>query len=204
MKIKKLICAALAGIMVLGMSTVAFAAPGITTEEQAILTEAKAKAAELGVSESSAEFKKYYSQAETFLTSNEVTADQAKELVAAVDTAAATAKAEMTAQGVSTLKELKTAKADVFVALESKVAEQVKSATEAVGVSISVDAKGVISANVNGKTAVDAGKVVEQTGFDMTATVVVAAVFVSAIVACLVVASKKKFAEEAYEFLSET
>lgn len=197
MKIRKLLCAVLAGVMVLGMSTVAFAAPGITEDEQAVLTEAKTKAAELGVSESSTEFKKYYSQAETFLTSNDVTAAQAKDLVAAIDTAAATAKAEMNAQGVATLKELKTAKADVFTALTTKVVDQVKAATEAVGVSVSVNAKGEVSANVDNKTVIDSGKVVEQTGFSVTSTVVVAAIFVGAVAACLVVASKKKFTEEA-------
>lgn len=194
---KKLVGAVLVGAMTLAMSVTAFAATGVSADEQALLDKATAKAKELGVdTNASAQYKQYYAQAEQFLASNELTAEQTKELAASVDEAAATVKKEMDAQGATKLGDLK-ANTDLVKSLESKVVSQVKTAAAKVGITISVDASGNYTATAGDAKVADSSNPIKQTGFDLTATVVVAAAFVGAVAVCLVVASKKRFIEEA-------
>lgn len=54
---KKIASLVLAGAMTLSMSVAAFALTGVSTEEQKILDAAPAKAAELGVSTDSAQYR---------------------------------------------------------------------------------------------------------------------------------------------------
>lgn len=198
--VKKLVSAMLVGAMTLAMSATAFAAAaGVSSEEEKILARATEKAQELGVDTSaSAQFNQYYAQAEKFLAENELTTDQVNELTKAVDDAAVTVKAEMDAQGVTKLGDLKS-NTDLVKSLESKVVAQVKAAAEKVGITISVDAEGNYTAKAADTTTpvLDSSNPIKQTGFDLTATVVVVTAFVGAVAVCLVVASKKRFFEEA-------
>ena len=191
--VKKLVGAVLVGAMTLAMSATVFAATaGVSADEQKLLDEATKKAQELGVDTSaSAQFKQYYTQAEKYLAENELTADQVSELSKAVDNAAETVKAEMDAKGVTKLSDLK-ADTNLVKSLENKVVAQVKTAAAKVGITITVDSNGKITAG-----PLSSENPVKQTGFDLTATVVVAVAFVGAVAVCLVVASKKRFFEEA-------
>lgn len=194
---KKLVSAIVVGAATLAMSVTAFAATGVSSEEQALLDKATAKAQEVGVdTTASAQFKQYYAQAEQFLASNDLTAEQTKEMSAAIDDASETVKAEMKAQGVTKLGDLK-ANTDLVKSLENKVTAQIKTAAEKVGIKISVDASGNYTASVGNKKVADSSNPIKQTGFDLMATVVVAAAFIGAAAVCIVVASKKRFIEEA-------
>ncbi len=194
---KKLVSAIVVGTAALAMSVTAFAATGVSAEEQALLDKATAKAQEVGVdTTASAQFKQYYAQAEQFLASNELTAEQATEMSAAIDEATETVKTEMKAQGVTNLGDLK-ANTDLVKNLENKVVAQVKTAAEKVGINISVDASGNYTASIGDTKVADSSNPIKQTGFDLIATVVVAAAFVGAAAVCMVVASKKRFIEEA-------
>lgn len=218
-KMKKLVSFVLAGAMTLAMSVCTFAAtPGITDAEQKILDEARAKATYLGVDvNTSKTYQEYYSQASTYLAKNDLSQAQIDAMVAAVDEAASTAKAEMDAKGVAKLGDLdKTA----FEALFEKVSNQVTTAAKAVGIVIKRDANGgfvvepVTTSNDDKKTDVyvqggGSNKVVQQTGADlaadkvdtaasidttatsMTSTVVMSVMFVGAVAVCGVVAKKK-------------
>ena len=195
-KFKKLVSFVLAGAMTLAMSVSAFAATGVTETEQKILNEAKAKAVELGVNvNTSQRYKDYYAQAETYLVKNDLTDKQVDALVAAVDEAAATAKKEMSSNGVSKLGDLSSS---VFAALESKVSSQITKAAEAVGIHVTKTANGWEVQDVNGNTVAQnttgtngSNATIKQTGAELTTTVVMAVMFVGALSACVVVAKKR-------------
>lgn len=216
--IKKLTSVVLAGAMTLVMSVCAFATTDITAEEKVILTRAEEKAIELGVDvQTSAKYKEYVSQASTYLAKNELTQEQIDALVKAVDDATATAQAEMKAKGVFKLSELS---AEDFAKLYDKVGNQITVAAEAVGIVVKKTADGFevedVKASAEGKkedkeqkkdTYVQTNPVIKQTGSDiadidmsaasvnttadMTSTVVLAVLFVGAVVVCGVVAKKK-------------
>ena len=188
-KMKKLISFVLAGAMTLAMSVSAFAAQGVTAAEQKILDQAKVKAEELGVdTNTSSQYKNYYGQAESYLARNELTQTQIDAMVAAVDEAAATAKAEMAANGVTRLGDLSPS---VFAALEDKVANQITKAAAAVGIKVVVTKDGWAVQDLKGDTVIDNEKPIKQTGSDMTTTAVMAVMFVGALSACVVVAKKR-------------
>lgn len=196
---KKLVAAALVGVMTLAMGASTFAATGVSAEEQALLNKATQKAQELGVdTNASAAFKEKYAEAEKYLAANELTAEQIKAADSSIDEAAATLKAEMDAQGVTKLGDLKT-KLDMSAleALENKVATQVAEAMAKVGIKITITPNGYLISDPAGQTITDSSNPIKQTGFDLTATVAVAAAFAGAVAVCLVVASKKRFIEEA-------
>lgn len=195
-KFKKLVSFALAGAMSLAMTVSAFAATGVTTTEQKILNEAKAKALELGVDvDASQRYKDYYAQAESYLVKNDLSDKQVEALVAAVDEAAAAAQKEMDSNGAAKLSDLS---ANVFASLESKVAAQITKAAEAVGIHVAQTANGWEVQDVNGNTVVQSttgsdgsNATIKQTGAELTSTVVMAVMFVGALSACIVVAKKK-------------
>ena len=196
---KKLVAAALAGVMTLAMSVSVFAATGVSADEQKLLDKAKQKAQELGVdTNASAAFKEKYAEAESYLSRNDLTAEQIKAAEASIDEAATTLKAEMTAQGVEKLGDLKE-KLDLkaLEALENKVATQVADNMAKVGIKITITADGYLISDTAGQPIADSSNPIKQTGFDLTATVVVAVAFAGAVAVCLVVASKKRFIEEA-------
>lgn len=197
---KKLVAAALAGVMTLAMGVSAFAATaGVSADEQALLDKATKKAQELGVdTNASAQFKQYYTEGERYLAETNLSAEQVSALSASIDDAAKTVKAEMDTQGVTKLGDLK-AQPSVLQALQDKVVAQVKTAADKVGISISVNADGSVTVKTatSNTPVADSSNPVKQTGFDLTATVVIAAAFAGAVAVCLVVASKKRFIEEA-------
>ena len=196
---KKLVAAALAGVMTLAMGVSAFAATGVSSDEQALLDKATQKAQELGVdTNASAQFKQYYAEGERYLAETDLNAEQIAALSASIDDAAKTVKAEMDAQGVTKLGDLK-AQPSVLQALENKVVAQVKTAADKVGITITVNADGSVTVKTaaSNTPVADSSNPIKQTGCDLTATVVVAVAFAGAVAVCLVVASKKRFIEEA-------
>lgn len=190
-RMKKFFGVLMASAMTLAMSVSAFAATGVTAAEQTILDAAKSKAVELGVDvNTSKQYKSYYSQAETYLASNDLSQDQVNAMVAAVNEAAATAKAEMDAKGVAKLSDLSQ---DIFTALESKVANQITKAAEKVGIQISATASGwTVQAIGNGKTVASSTGVIKQTGANLSTTIVMAVMFAGAVTVCGVVATKRR------------
>lgn len=197
--VKKLVAAALAGVMTLAMGVSAFAATGVSADEQALLNKATQKAQELGVDTNASEaFKTKYAEAEKYLAANDLSAEQIKAADASIDDAATTLKAEMTAQGVTKLGDLKE-KLDTkaLEALETKVATQVSDSMAKVGIKIAITANGYVVSDPAGQPIADSTNPIKQTGFDLTATVVVVVAFVGAVAVCLVVASKRRFLEEA-------
>lgn len=191
-KMKKVLSVLMAGAMTLAMSVSAFAATGVSAAEQTILDTAKLKAIELGVDVSkSTQYKNYYSQAETYLASNDLSEEQVNAMVTAVNEAAATAKTEMSAQGVTKLSDLSKS---VLGSLESKVASQITTAAAKVGIEISASSNGwSVKAVNNGTTVASSSNVIKQTGApDFTTTVVMSAMFVGAVAVCGVVAKKRK------------
>lgn len=191
---KKVASLVLAGAMTLSMSVAAFALTGVSAEEQKILDAAPAKAAELGVPTTSAQYQKYYAQAETYVQQNDMTTEQVNGALEAMDEATAEAKAEMTKAGVTSLLDLDQS---VLASLTSECAKTVNTKLESVGIKVKVSADGtvdVVSTSGDAQksnTVVQTTNVIKQTGSDMTATVVVSAAVVGAIAACGVVARRK-------------
>lgn len=196
---KKLVAAALAGVMTLAMSVSVFAATGVSAEEQTLLDKATKEAQNLGVdTNASAAFKEKYAEAEKYLAANDLTAEQIKEANVAIDDAVVIMKDEMTAQGVTKLGDLKEKLSlEQLEALETKVATKVSDDMAKVGIKITLNANGYTISDAAGQPIVDSSNPIKQTGFDLTATVVVAVAFAGAVAVCLVVASKKRFIEEA-------
>lgn len=193
---KKVTSLVLAGAMTLAMSVSAFAATGISAEEQKILDTAAVKAAELGVSTSSAQYQKYYSQATTYLQQNDMDATQINGALTAMDQATAEAKAAMQEAGVTSLLDLDK---DKLTSLTSTCATTIQKELDKAGIKVQVSADGTVSFTENKKTddgvknntVVNTGSVIKQTGSDMTATAAVAVAVVGAVAACGVVAKKK-------------
>lgn len=138
--VKKLVSFVLAGVMALAMSVSVFAATtGISTDEQRILDEAKIKATELGVKETSEMYQKYMSEASTYLAKNELSKAQVDAMVKAIDDAAATAKSYMKSKGVSRLGQLSSKD---FNELFDQVGEKIVAAAKAVGIVVKKTADG--------------------------------------------------------------
>lgn len=207
-KLKKLMSVALAGAMALAMSVSVFAA-GISSDEQKILDTAKARAVELGVAGTET-YKNYVAQAESYLTANDLSSTQANAMVNAVNAAAT--KASQSLSAGQTLFDLSK---EELTSLFKEVANDVKVAANAVGITMEIDANGNITVHApkddGTKTQVgNTGKVIKQTGTDlaidkvgtsvtvaptatdMTTTVVLCVMFVGAVAVCGVVAKKKK------------
>ena len=202
-KMKKVMVLLMAAVMVACMSLTAFAATGVTAEEQKILDEATAKAKELGVdTTNSKKFKDTYAQAESYLAQAEPTTEQIDALVKTVDECATTAKTAMSENGAVKLSDLSDS---VLSSVEDTVMTTVKESAAKVGITISFakNADGSISYKASvptaegSKTVATNDTVVKQTGSNLSTTVVVAAMLVGAVAVCGVVASKKRFAEEA-------
>lgn len=185
---KKLICFVATLAMVAGMSLSVFAA-GISAKEQALLDQAKAKAAELGVAESSAEYQKYMSQANTFLAKADLDEAQVNTLIKSVDEAAATAKAEMDKQGVKKVTDLDKT---VFTSVKNNVVAKVTAAAKDAGITVKANGNGSFTVSYGDVVVSTSTNVVKQTGADLSATVAVAGLALVAVAGCAVVASKKR------------
>lgn len=192
---KKVVSLVSAGAVVLLMATSTFAA-GITAEEQAILDQAAAAAAELGVPETNATYQSYYAQAEKYLTDNDMTADEITAATTALSEAKTAAAAEMEAAGVTSVLDLPS---DTLSSLTSTVAAQAETTLQAAGINVAISADGTVTLTTeDGTTVASTAAVIKQTGSDMTATVCVVVAVIGAIAACVIVAKKKDlFATEA-------
>lgn len=200
---KKVLSVVLAGAMTLTMSVATFAATNISADEQKILDQAKAKAAELGVSEDSAQFQQYYSQAVSYVQSNDMTAEQVEGALTAMDKAAAEAETAMKTAGVSSLLDLDK---DTLKSLVSECSDTIQTEFDKVGIQVKLAADGTVTiesektdadGNKTNSVVIQSGSVVKQTGSDMTATAVVAVAVLGAVATCGVVAKRKGLFAEA-------
>lgn len=200
---KKVLSVVLAGAMTLAMSVATFAATNISADEQKILDQAKAKAAELGVSEDSAQFQQYYSQAVSYVQSNDMTAEQVEGALTAMDKAATEAETAMKTAGVSSLLDLDK---DTLKSLVSECSDTIQTEFDKVGIQVKLAADGTVTiesektdadGNKTNSVVIQSGSVVKQTGSDMTATAVVAVAVLGAVATCGVVAKRKGLFAEA-------
>lgn len=206
---KKALSAVLAGAMALSMSVAVFAATNISASEQKILDQAKVKAAELGVPETSSQFEQYYSQAVSYCQQYDMTETEVNGALKAMDEAADIASAKMKEAGVSSLFDLDK---DTLTALAAQCTSVIQKEFDAVGIKVKLSADGTVTfvkenttnntpnnskdssstaEPVKNNTVFQTSKVIKQTGSDLTATVVVAAAVVGAVAACGVIAKKK-------------
>ena len=202
---KKVLSAVLAGAMTLAMSVATFAATNVSASEQKILDQAKIKAAALGVSEDNAQYQQYYSQALTYVQTNDMTEEQVNGALTAMDEAEAQVVTAMKEAGVSSVLELDK---ESLKTLTAKCANVIQKEFDKVGIEVQLSADGtvtVVKNNTNSNsnepvknnTVFQSTSVVKQTGSDMTATVVVAVAVLGAVAACGVVAKKKGLFTEA-------
>lgn len=191
MKKKSIFSIVLILVLSLASSVTAFAATGLSEAEESILAKLEAGVEVNGqVIEVPAS---YINQAENEFMKNDVdvTADQADVINSKIDEVAEIAKAE----NITKASDLANSDSiDELVAI-------VKEAAEVVDYTVAYDAAtGVVS--VTDPAGVDVfttKSVINQTGFDMTATVVVGSVLVTLLAACIVIASKKKLFVSALE-----
>lgn len=198
MKIKKIMVAVLTMAMVTASSVMAFAANGVSADEQKILDKLNAGVAVNGTTvKVPAE---YVNQAEKYLAANDVTADEVATIDSKIDDAFAVVKSENVTDLTKLSKDAK-----------QKVLADAQSAAKVVGVTVTYDAK---SGAVTGKTAdgtvvltgsvkadsttgsttaaSSSNGVIKATGFGVSATVAVAVALVAGLFVCSVVADKKK------------
>ncbi len=188
--IKKFLAVSASAIMMLAMSVSAFAAGTISADEQKILDELKAKNVPT----------EYVAQAEKYLTTDgvDVTAAQATEIIADIDSAAA----EVEKAGIKTIADLKKNSTVLnSVASKAEAAAKVVNVTLTVntttGAVKAVDASGKVifektpstSTTTSGTSTASTGTL-KRTGADSMSTVAVVSVLGLA-VATLAVATKK-------------
>lgn len=191
MKKKSLFSFMLILVLSLATSVSAMAASGLSAAEESILAKLRAGVEVNGqVVEVPAA---YINQAENEFMKNDVdvTADQAEVINSKIDEVAQIAKEE----NITKASDLATSgSVDELVAI-------VQEAAAVVDYTVAYDAaSGIVSVTDPSGTEVFTTKsVINQTGFDMTAPVVVGGVLVTLLAACLVIASKKKLFVSALE-----
>jgi hypothetical protein len=173
---KKIMAVASAAAMMVAMSVSAFAAGSIDANEQKILDELNARKVP---AEYVAQAKNYFEKDDV-----EVTVDQATEIIANIDDAAAIAKAA----GITSSADL--AKADTTVI--NNIVAKAQAAAKVVNLTVSYDAaSGVASVKtVDGSTVFTSNVGTKKTGADSMSTVAVVSALGLAVVT-LAVASKK-------------
>lgn len=191
MKKKSVLTLLLAFLLCLASSISAMAATGLTADEETILDKLRAgveingKTVEVPAS--------YINQAENELMKNaqDITAEDAALINSKIDEVAAIAKAE----NITKASDLKNS------ASAEKIIGLVQEAAAVVGYTVSYDAaSGIVNVlDPNGNSVFTTKNVINQTGFDMTATVVAGSVLVTLLAACAVVAGKKKLFVRAIE-----
>jgi hypothetical protein len=181
---KSIVAVVLTAVMCFATSTSAFAANGLSSAEQSILNKLQAGVEVDGhvVQVPAA----YINQAENELMKNktDLTAAQAKEINSIIDQVVALAKEE----NIKSAADLKAS------ASKDKIVSLVKNAASVAGYKVALDAAtGTVTvADPDSNVAFTSKNVINQTGFDMQATVAVAIALVSLLAASVVVADKKK------------
>ena len=171
MKLKKLVVAALASVMVMASTVVAFGAE-ISATEKSVIDALK----DTGIAT------EYVTQAENYLKGHELTDAQAQVVVAEIG------KAKETANGVTDINKFTSAQ-------KSAILKNIETAAAACDLTVSVDsAKGIIRIlDANGKVVAEATtSVVKDTGANMAVTVSVVSLLAVALIGCAV--AGKKFA----------
>ena len=184
MKLKKLLVCGLATVMLMSMSITAFAAT-LTADEQSIIT----TLTNAGVPA------QYVTQAQNYLAGNttDVTSAQATVINAQI------AAAKTTAGSVTSLTALTAAQ-------KSTIAADLSAAGKEIGITVTFDtaANSIKAVDASGVTILDAAldatatttaPVIKATGVNVNSTIAIIAVLAMALVACGVVVSKKRFAE---------
>ena len=183
MKLKKLLVCGLATVMLMSMSLTAFAAT-LTADEQSIIT----TLTNAGVPA------QYVTQAQNYLAGNatDVTAAQATSINAQI------AVAKTTAGSVTSFAALTTDQ-------KNTIAADLSTAGQAIGITVTfdatansikaVDASGATVLSASLDTATTPATVIKATGVNMNTTIAIIAVLAMALVACGVLVSKKRFAE---------
>lgn len=190
MKMKKILGLVIVTVLCLSSSVTAFAA-GLTKSEQEIINKLKAgievdgKVIDVPAS--------YLNQAENEMAKNktDITATEANAIIGNVDKA----QAIMEKEGITSISELKTSDS------ANQIVSLAKSAATTAGYTVAYNAaKGVVSVkNPDGKTVFTTKNVINQTGFDLTNTVLAGSFLVTLLAACFVIASKKKLFVNAAE-----
>jgi competence protein ComGF len=184
MRKKSLLAALLTMTLCLASSVSAFAATGLSEQEQLIMDQLKAG---IEVDGTTIQFPEaYLNQCENELMKNkeDVTAEQADVIFAKID------NVEQIAQEnhLDTLAEIKSSE---YI---GDLVENVQAAAEVVDYKVDYNAahEVVTVTGPDGNMVFTNKSVINQTGFDMTAPIVLGGVLVTLLAACTVVASKKK------------
>lgn len=181
MKAKKIFGLVVAAVLCLSTSITAFAA-GLTNDEQAILDKLKAgvkvdgKVVEVPAS--------YLNQAENALMKTNVTAAQADAVMSKIDQAQAIIKKD----GITSVAELK--KSDDA----KEILGLAQSAAKEVGYTVAYNAaKGVITvSDKSGNNVLTSKNVINQTGFDLSTTLLAGGLMITLLAACALIARRKK------------
>lgn len=176
--VKKIMAVVATATMTLAMSLSAFAAGTIDANEQAILNELNAKKVPA----------EYVSQARNYFEQDgiEVTADQAKVIIADIDDAAEIAKSA----GIKTKADLQKASAATIDAIVAKASD----AAKVVNLTVSYDSKTGVATikDANGKVVATSNVGTKTTGADSTSTVAVISFLCVAVAALSVVTKNAK------------
>ena len=170
---KKVLCAVVAAAIMAVSATSVFAA-GINADEKAILDSIKA-----GVSVNNVTYSvpaEYVNQAENYLATVDVTADQAKEIMSCIDEVKAVVKAD----GATSLSAIKTA-------TKNKVMEVAKKAAAVLDLKLTFSSdKTVTITNSAGEVVFKGDNVVKATGAeaDMTNAAVISIAVLATIALC--------------------
>ena len=180
--IKKIIAVSVSAVMMFAMSVSAFAAGTVDANEQAVLDALNAKKVPA----------EYVTQAKNYFEKDEVsvTAEQAKEIIANIDDAAAVAKAA----GIKSKDDL----AKASTATIDSIIAKVQAAGKVLNLTVSYDAKsGVVTIKNSAGTVVATSNIgTKKTGADSMSTVAVVS-FLGLAVAALAVVTKKNAKAEA-------
>lgn len=177
MKLKKFIVCAMATMMVAATTITTFGAEKLSDAEQSIITALKNANVPT----------EYINQATSYLQKDgvEVTADQATQINAQVETAKATA---------SSVTKL----SDLSAAQKKAIADDIAAAGKVVDLTVTYNTSSdaIVIKDATGATVLEATpEVVKPTGANMSTTIAVVAALAVALMGCGVVVSKKRIAE---------
>ncbi len=182
---KKLLAIIAAMSMAVAFALPAFAAGGISAQEQELLNKFKAGVVVDGKTITPPQ--KYIAQAENYLKNDDLTADEISKVSATIDKVYSTMKDE----GITSLSELKASSS------YNSLLSEVKNVASSLGYTVSVGANGFTVTTPGGST-VGGGSSIKpnQTGVDMTATVVSVIALVAVLSGSAVVIGKKNLLAE--------
>ncbi|MBQ8975399.1 MAG: hypothetical protein IJ072_06735 [Oscillospiraceae bacterium] len=186
---KRILTLVLALVLVVAVAVPAMAASGVNDNEQALLDKFSG-VVDKYASAYGKHAEQYKSEAETALTKVDLDAAACDDLAAAIDAVDAILAAKPVATGADAREVL------------PEVLKTVNETANKYKMNVTVVDKkgdandGFATVEILGDTVANTGSVVKQTGVDMTATIVVAAVLAVALMAGVTVVGKKKLLEK--------